>query len=150
MKIRSLTKTQVEAEPFQVWNSFVDLLAAEDYAVLSPEQRPAHLVFWYESEVQNGGHFQYFENHKAKYLKETIEALGALEAKCQQQVLCEAGKVWLSRSRLAIETAEKFCEEALVGEFDSFDSRFHACSPNLQKVLEDYLSRNQSLFVEVR
>jgi hypothetical protein len=33
----------------------------------TPEQRPAHLVFWYESEVENGGHFQYFEMcHKLK------------------------------------------------------------------------------------
>jgi len=150
VKIRSLTKSQVEAEPFQVWNSFVDLIATEDYEVLSLDQQPAHLVFWYENEVQNGGHFQYFENHKAKHLKEAIEALGLLGAKCQQQVLREAGEIWLSRPRQQIETTEEFCEEALEGEFDSFDSRFHACSPNLQKVLEDYLSRNQSLFVEMR
>ena len=150
MKIRSLTKAQVEAEPFQVWNSFVDLLAMETYEALSSEQRPAHLVFWYESEVQNGGHFQYFENHEARHLKETVEALGLLGAKCQQKILSEAGKVWLSSSREKIGTAKEFCEEALEGEFNSFDSRFHACLPNLQKILEDYLGRNQSLFVEVK
>jgi len=49
-------------EPHMVWNAFVDLIATEDYADLSPLQRKAHLVFWYESEVQNGGHGQYFEN----------------------------------------------------------------------------------------
>jgi hypothetical protein len=43
---------------------------------LSAEQRPAHLVFWYESEVQNGGHFQYFENRGTEHLAATIEALG--------------------------------------------------------------------------
>lgn len=52
MILRSLTKQEVEAEPYRVWNAFVDVLAMEDYGQLSPEQRPAHLVFWYESEVQ--------------------------------------------------------------------------------------------------
>lgn len=47
MIIRSLTKEEVEAEPFQVWNAFVDLLSMEDFSDLSPEQRPAHLAFWY-------------------------------------------------------------------------------------------------------
>jgi len=62
MKTRMLTKPQVDAEPFRIWNACVDLLATEDYRDLGKEQRPAHLVFWYESEVQNGGHLQYFEN----------------------------------------------------------------------------------------
>jgi hypothetical protein len=139
---RSLTKQEVEAEPFRVWNAFVDVLAMEDFSNLSPEQRPAHLVFWYESEVQNGGHFQYFENRGTEHLAATVEALGLLGAACQRQVLREAGGRWLSRSRPRIETAEEFCQTALEGEFDSFDSRFHACSPALQQCLEAYLDRS--------
>jgi len=45
-----------------VWNAFVDVLAMEEYADLDPVQRIPHLCFWYDSELQNGGHFQYFEN----------------------------------------------------------------------------------------
>ena len=45
MKTRTLTKEEVEAEPFLVWNAYVDLLAREGYDDLSVEQRPAHLVF---------------------------------------------------------------------------------------------------------
>lgn len=63
MILRSFTKQEVDAEPFRFWNAFVNVLAMKDYDDLSPEQRPAHLVFCYESEVQNGGHFQYFVNH---------------------------------------------------------------------------------------
>jgi hypothetical protein len=149
MIIRSLTKDEVAAEPFRVWNAFVDVLAMEDYSDLSPEQRPAHLVFWYESEVQNGGHFQYFENRGTEHLAATIEALGLLGATCQQQVLREAGELWLSRSRPRVQTAQEFCDTALEGEFDAFDSRFHACSPSLQHSLETHLERHQSLFVSV-
>jgi HrpA-like RNA helicase len=64
----------------------------EDYDDLSPEQRPAHLVYWYESEVQNGGHLQYFENRGTEHLAAPVKALGSLGAMCQQQVLREAGR----------------------------------------------------------
>ena len=149
MKIRTLTKHEVEAEPFRIWNAYVDLLATEDYHDLSPEQRPAHLVFWYESEVQNGGHSQYFENRDGEHLTGTVDALGLLEAPCQQQILREAGELWLSRSRPRIHTEQKFCDTALEGEFDAFDSRFRACSPTLQQCLQAYLGRHLSAFVRV-
>ena len=94
----------------------------EDYEDLTPEQRRAHLVFWYESEVQNGGHLQYFENSGAEHLEETVYALGLLGAEGQQEV---------------------------ESDFTMFDSRFHACSPTLQEYLEAYLARNQSSFVTI-
>jgi hypothetical protein len=149
MKSRSLTKQEVKVEPFRVWNAFVDLLAMEDYNELSTEQRPAYLVFWYESEVQNGGHFQYFENRGTEHLAATVDALSLLGAACQQRVLREAAELWLSRSRSPVQNAEEFCDTALEGEFESFDSRLHACSPNLQESLEAHLQRYQSTFVSV-
>jgi hypothetical protein len=149
MITRSLTKQEVESEPFRVWNAYVDILAMERFSELSAEQRPAHLIFWYESEVQNGGHFQYFENRGTEHLAATIEALGLLGAVCQQQVLREAGDLWLSRSRPRVQTAQEFCDTALESEFAAFDSRFHKCSPSLQESLEAYLSHHQSLFVSV-
>ena len=149
MKTRTLTKQEVQAEPFRVWNAYVDLLAMEDYHELSPEQRPAHLVFCYESEVQNGGHYQYFENCGTERLAATIEALGLLGAPCQQQVLREAGELWLNRSRPRVQTAQQFCDTALEGEFASFDSRFYACSHSLQHSLEAHLERHQEVFVSI-
>jgi hypothetical protein len=127
----------------------VDLLAMENYQELSPVQRPAHLVFWYESEVQNGGHFQFFENRGTEQLVATIDALGLLGATCQQQVLREAGELWLGRSRPQIQKAQEFCDAALEGEFRTLDSRFHACSPTLQECLEVYLGGHRSSFVRV-
>jgi len=149
MIIRSLTKEEVKADPYQVWNAFVNLLSMEDFGDLSPEQRPAYLVFWYESEVQNGGHFQYFENRGTEHLAATVDALGLLGAACQQQILREAGVLWLSHTHSRIQTVEEFFDEALEGEFESFDSRFHQCSPSLQQCLEAYLVRHQALFVSV-
>lgn len=145
---RSLTKREA-AEPSRVWNAFVDLLAMEDYGDLSPEQRPAHLVFWYENEVQNGGHLQFLENRGREHLATTVDALGLLGAICQQQLLSEAVVLWLSRSRTRLHTAQEYCEIAAEGEFDTFDSRYHACFPTLQECLELYLQRHQEWFVSV-
>jgi len=149
MIIRSLTKQEVEAEPFRVWNAFVNLLAMEDYEQLSSEQRSAQLIFWYDSEVQNGGHLQFFENRGTKHLAETIKALGLLDATSQQQILREAGELWLSRSRPRIQTAQEFCDTALEGEFDALDSRFYKSTPTLTQRLEAYLASHQELFVSV-
>jgi hypothetical protein len=150
MKTRTLTKEVIAAEPFRVWNAYVDLLAMEDYDDLTLEQRPAHLVFWYENEVQNGGHFQYFENRGTEHLAATVEALDLLGATCQQQVLRKAGELWLSRSRPRIQAVQEFCDTALGGEFDVYDARFYACSPTLQQCLEAYLARHQSSFVTIK
>ena len=62
MKIMTLTRGEIEETPGLVWNAFVELVALTKSQDLSEEQRPAHLVFWYDSEVYNGGHLQYFEN----------------------------------------------------------------------------------------
>lgn len=149
MKTRRLTIHEIQREPFRLWNAYIDLLAMEDYRDLSPEQRPAHLVFWYDSEVQNGGHLQYFENRGTGYLAETIEALHLLGATAHEQVLREAGRLWLSHDRPRIQTAEDFCETALEGEFGPSDLHFHASLPTLQQCLEAYLQRHQSWFVTV-
>jgi hypothetical protein len=150
MKTRTLTKSEVKPAPYLVWNAFIDLLATEEYADLSVEQRAAQLVFWYESEVQNGGHLQYFENQAMGHLANTVEALNTLGAECQRQILKEAGALWLARKRPRSETADQFCAIALAGEFDEFDRRFHQCKPTLVECLEDYLKAHLDSFVTVK
>jgi hypothetical protein len=54
-----VTKAALRENDHADWNAFIQLLALTDYDELAPQQRAAHLVFWYESEVQNGGHLQY-------------------------------------------------------------------------------------------
>src|SRR5436190_8323185 len=93
---RRIDARTAKREPHVVWNAFVDLIATEDLSELSAIQRKAHLVFWYESEVQNGGHGQYFENVGVKRLSETIQALGELGLQCHAKVLSRAGEALLA------------------------------------------------------
>lgn len=149
MKIRTVSRKEIEAWPHCIWNAYVDLLAMEQYNDLTSVQRVAHLVFQYESEVQNGGHLQFFENRGAEHLEETIDSLGLLGAACQQLVLREASESWLMLARPRIDTAEEFCKAALDGEFEAFDLRFAQCAPNLCQKLEEYLRQYQSSFVVI-
>lgn len=149
MLIVRVSKQEAEAYPHRIWNAFVELVGTHEYEDLSGEQRPAHLVFWYESEVQNGGHLQYFENRGVERVEETIASLGKMAAFCQQQVLREAFDLLLSRQRERIRTVEEYVSAALKDDFGQLDRRFYSCSPSLQSCLEDYLAGHQSSFISL-
>lgn len=121
----------------------------EDYQTLTPVQRVAHLAMWYDSEVQNGGHLQYFENRGTGHLGETLAALDTIGAPCQRAVLEAAGTQRLSRRRPAIRTVREFVSRARRGENADFDARYHQCHPTTHQLLEVYLAAHFDDFVEL-
>lgn len=129
------------------WNRFVHLLASKPYGELVPAQRPAHLVFWYESEVQNGGHLQYFANRGVERAAETIQALDKLGAKQFSSLLGEALDRQNSMQRSQIESVEEFCCEAQRGEFEDLDAAFCQASPTLADFLERELEANRGRYL---
>ena len=145
---RKIDRAVAAREPQVVWNSFVDLCAMEEYADLSPTQRQGHLVFWYDAEVQNGGHLQYFLNRGTDLLEETITALRVLELGCHADLLYRVGKVWEATEREAPRTPEEYSYRALAGEFDEHDRAFHQCSPTVVEGLERHLEKHQLDYVE--
>jgi hypothetical protein len=131
-------------EPHLIWNAFIDLIAIEDYGDLSPIQRKAHLVFWYESEVQNGGHGQYFENQGRLRLRETMSALVEMGLSCQAQVLARAAD--------AFDRADAEADWADVlpsGLPEELDEAFHSCTPDVTKALQEHLAAHQTEYVDV-
>jgi len=149
MIIRKLSRVALEQRPYEAWNAFVNLLAKESYQDLDEVQRIAHLCFWYDSEVQNGGHLQYFENRGIILLNETLAALRLLEAECQRAVLEKAGGLFNCKARDRIGTVKEYVDAAHSNEFAVADSAYHACKPAMQKLLADFLERNKSHFIEV-
>src|SRR3990172_3355819 len=146
---RTVSRKLIEKKPYVVWNEFVDLLAMSEYRDLSERQRTAHLVFRYWSEVENGGHMQYFENQGTSRLDKTIDALNVLGATSHAKVLAQAANRFRSRRRSRTTSVEKYVETALEGEFDRFDRAYAKCRPQLQEVLGALLARNQADFVLV-
>ena len=93
------------------------------------------LVFWYDSEVQNGGHGQYFDNQGVKRLAETVAALTDLSLLCQAEVLI--------RAVVALEPSgpEADWSDVLEDSFiDELDETFHECAPTLTDGLERHLA----------
>ena len=116
MKPRELEKSRVDKEPYLVWNAFVELIIKKPNE-LSDVQSMAHFAFGYDSEVQNGGHLQYFENMFNRYrdkedtlVSVTLEALKIIGAKKQAEILSQAAKQYFSTKRKHPSTIEEFVE----------------------------------------
>ena len=146
---RQIKQSDSEENRYVQWNAFIDLIALEDYEDLTDVQRLAHLVFWYDSEVQNGGHLQYFANSSGSRAIEAVEALSELGIECERDILNDAVD-YLSRNPLTeFESADDYVEEAQGHAFEVFDQRYYACAKEPNQYLELYLERNLSDFVEI-
>jgi hypothetical protein len=146
---RQVSRRDLKQRPYLLWNAYVDLLAMGEYVDLTPRQRIAHLAFWYDSEVQNGGHLQFFENRGGRHLENTLDALRELGAEGQRQVLSDAISQIRSSPRRPIQTIEEFVARALEGEFDNVDAAYHEVKPSMAELLEKYLDRYTDEFVQV-
>lgn len=146
---RQIRGSDQNNEPHLVWNAFIALLSVESYEDLTETQRIAHLIFWYDSEVQNGGHLQYFLNTAGRRANETLDALSQLNLNCQTAVLREAISLVKEQPMSSIETVEEYVVEALESKFGSFDERYYVCVPSAMEALEEYLDANQNEFIEI-
>lgn len=136
---RTVEREQLQRDPYLVWNAFIDLLAMEEYDDLTAVQRKAHLVFWYDSEVQNGGHGQYFDNRGVNRLAETVAALRDLGLPCHAQVLSRAA---------AAEPGSEWVDALHDGFIDELDAEFHRCTPTVTEALERHLGNHADEYVE--
>jgi hypothetical protein len=148
MPKRAIQKSQAINDPTIIWNTFIDIIS-DNPENLDPEQRPAHFVLLYDFEVGNGGHLQYFYNHRNAHLEETLSALTQLGATCQGEILKEAATLFESHPRKPPETVQEYSAIALKGEFDSFDKGFHECSPTLGELLGKHLTERASTYIDL-
>jgi hypothetical protein len=134
----------VAREPHLIWNAFVDFLAMEDDCALTPTQRSVQLAFWYDSEVQNGGHGQFLENRGTDRLQDTIAALKELGLSCQAAVLSDLA------AELSRGTPEAAWSDTLSpATTNTADAAYHACSPSVPEALELHLAAHQAEYVEL-
>jgi len=125
----------------------VELLACSAYEELNAVQRVPHLAFCYESEVQNGGHLQFFENHPAEIIVPTIAALRVLGAENFIPILIEAARRWRSQQREKLETVEDFVSAGQSREFEDLDLAYYDVQPTMIQLLTNYLNLRQDDFV---
>ncbi len=146
---RQVKKLDLDKESYLGWNAFVDLVASENYEDLSEIQKIAHLIFWYDAEVNNGGHLQYFLNLAGRRAPETLTALSQVGLDCQQIILADAVDLISKEPLPKINSVEEYVAEALEGKFNELDSRYSACPKETMDFLEEYLEQNFNEFIEL-
>ena len=147
---RRVHRGDLQRDPYAAWNALVDVIAySKHYGTMSEIQRAPHLAFRYESEVQNGGHLQFFENEPVDAIEQTLVSLGVLGADVYVPILSEAINRRRSRPRQSLQSGSDYVEEALGGEFADLDLAYYNAQPSMIKLLEDYLHQWQDEFIIV-
>jgi hypothetical protein len=131
------------------WNTYNNLLALSDPADLTPIQRVAYLAYWYESEVINGGHFQYFHNQPQFNQLEVIEALHSLDAQDHAAVLTRAWSHFLKFEFDPPERVEEYVAMEADVDLSEFDKAFWSVGEDfIFHRLEEYLDKYEDEFLE--
>ena len=122
---RRISRQDIANEPYSAWNSFVDIVATEAFEDLSDIQRFAHLVFWYDAEVNNGGHLQYFLKPAGERASETLNVLLEIGFETQHSIFSEALEIVRSAPLPSIQTVEEYIAEAEKDKFGRLDRRYY-------------------------
>lgn len=150
MKHAHLTQVEIDAFPEgAVWNAFVQLMATSEFHELGAEQLPAFRAYWYDTEVFNGGHLQYFLNRgveEALLAVEDLRSLGYLE---HGEVLARAIGLWRAQPQGPLESVEQYTRLAGQGDFDQMDEDHASIKPGILDRLEAHLERHQDDFVRI-
>jgi|GEM_PF-719708 len=134
------------SEDFKLWNRFVSYLSSTEFNSFATERESLALVFWYESEVQNGGHLQYFENWGVKHAEAAVVALEAIGCSEHALILKEAIGRYGETDGEPIRSKSEYVEAALQGDLDESDKRFHEAKQGLIDTLERYLTENKAKY----
>jgi hypothetical protein len=146
---RKLSNKLIQKEKYQLWNSFIDLLSMESENNLTDIQKNAQRAFWYESEVQNGGHLQYFENVKFDDYSTIVQSIKEIGATEHANILEKALIIYFSKERQQIEDIENYIDEELEGEYINLDMEYGSIEPNMNYYLEKYLEKYKNEFIEI-
>ncbi|QCR31148.1 DUF4375 domain-containing protein [Lysinibacillus sp. SGAir0095] len=146
---RTITKEMLNENPYEKWNQFIDLLAMEEYRDLTDIQKVAHLCFWYDSEVQNGGHLQYFLNRGTKLVQQSLDALKTIGANAQAHILTKAANTFNTMERARIDSVDEFIEVEEEGKFLELDLEYYQIEHTINDLLEQYLEKYETEFILV-
>ena len=108
------------------WNRFIQEVCFRDIESLSNIQKKAVLCFWYDAEMNSGGHSGYFDCYPNTVPEELINAIDTI---MQTDVI----------SRNYIEAIEK-------GESDCYvktDMTYNKFRPSLSDLLMEYVEMNK-------
>jgi hypothetical protein len=104
------------------WNRFITEICMRDCASLNERQREAVICFWYDTEMQNGGHSAYFESEQCAVPAETEAAIRRI-----------GGDAIADNFRKAVEAGAS-------DDREETDSAYYAFRPSLSDLLMDHVA----------
>ena len=141
---RAFSKDELIENPDLAWDAFLSIVGDASHEELSLNQQIAYLGYWYEAEIYNGGHWQFFRNSAGRYVTETIAALPVLGAETQARLLKEA----FERIRAQPELTKR--GDARARPFDDIDRAYWQCKPELDELLHRYVDEHLGDFILFR
>ena len=144
---RKVSRRAFEKFEGERWNAFNDLCGMSEMNQLTPLQRIAYLAWWYDSEVKNGGHFQYFVNRSEFNHTEVIRFLNQIGALPQSKILSRALAAY-DHDKVFPETKGEYLKKEKEADLLNFDREYSACKPEIMDLLGKYLDEHESEFIE--
>ena len=132
MKFRDFIfkKRNTMTEKDKRWNLFIEDICSRELSELSPIQKDAVLCFWYDAEMNGGGHAGYFECYPNTVPEELAVALTKV-----------AGKEFADNYRKALEIGEE-------DDYEETDDAFYSFLPELSEYLAEYVEKNKEEIFE--
>lgn len=117
------------------WNDFVD--RAIEHAPQRAEEEDLYALFYYQAEVNNGGHHQYFHNWPDPDVwKRAVAGARAIGQDAVADSLESAAEMWLGKKRRRPFTIRGFMRQAREKEFEAFDQAFYTAEAAFQAAFE--------------
>ena len=128
------------------WNETVDYWVESDLSDL-PEPHPRmSAAFFYDAEVNNGGHLQYFQNRGVEEAPLVQSALDYLNAPELRSNFDRALQKFRAQQRPPIRSLEEYSKIADEGEFNDEDDEFYSVKPGLWDLIEEEVVANQPAY----
>lgn len=112
------------------WNRFIYEICSQDITELSEVQKNAVLCFWYDTEMNSGGHSGYFDCYPQTDPAELTAAIISVGYK---------------------EIADNYQKAISEGENDDWeetDNVYYEFSPSLFDCLEEYVEKNKDIIFD--
>lgn len=122
-------KEDVENYEYYLWNRFIECLSNEEFGNdLSQAQQVAKLCFWYDAEMNSGGHSGYFDC----YADEDFD-------KVEKSLINIGAEEYSKNFKVAIETGEN-------DDYIITDEKFGKLTPKLTDIVEKFVMDNINEF----
>lgn len=123
-------KRNPNSDDYKLWKKFIEQICTKDLDKLNEEQRNAVLCFYYDREMNIGGHVCYFDQYEKIPKKDLLKALEEV-----------SNQKFVSILKEAIEVGKE-------DNYEKTDNSYLRQSPCLTEYLEQYVISNKEKMFE--